>query len=267
MTSWRFKSSITTDWVSDTSLYETLRPNQLTLPPAKLVPLDKPITLTDLQSLTTLDPINLARILRTAMTNHIFHEPHPGTIAHTAASRLLATDDNLAGWIGFNTEDIFPSAAHTLTALRQFPEATSLTRAGFQVAFGTVDAEPVFATFRRDEGRARRMGLAMASLTSGEGYEPGFFVDGCDLSAVDARGGTFVDVGGSHGFVCVELARRWRGVRFVVQDLASTVGSAPVPVCEDGQVAKRVEFMAHDFFLKQVIRGADGKILGVSGYS
>lgn len=193
------------------------------------------------------------------MTNHIFHEPHPGVIAHTAASRLLATDDNLVGWIGFNTEDIFPSAAHTLEALRRFPEATSLTRAGFQVAFGTVDAEPVFSTFRKDEGRARRMGRAMASLTNGEGYEPAFFVAGCDLSRVDARGGTFVDVGGSHGFVCVELARRWRGVRFVVQDLVSTVESAPDPVCEDGQVAGRVQFMAHDFFEEQVVRGADGE--------
>ncbi|ROV96758.1 hypothetical protein VSDG_05535 [Cytospora chrysosperma] len=224
---------------------------------AKLVPLDQPITLTELQSLTTLDPINLARILRTAMTNHIFCEPSPGVIAHTAASRLLATDDNLVAWVGFNAEDIFPSAAHTLEALRAFPEATSLTQAGFQFASGTVGEEPVFATFRRDDRRARRMGLAMASLTGGEGYEPSFFVEACDLSAEDARGGTFVDVGGSHGFVCVELARRWRGLRFVVQDLASTVESAPDPVSEDRQVAERVRFMAHDFFAEQVVKGAD----------
>ncbi|ROV93857.1 hypothetical protein VMCG_08810 [Cytospora schulzeri] len=226
---------------------------------AKLVPLDNPITLTELQSLTTLDPINLARILRTAMTNHIFSEPTPGVIAHTAASRLLATDDNLVAWIGFNSEDIFPSAAHTLEALKSFPEATSLVRTGFQFAFDTVGEEPIFATFRKDERRARRMGLAMASLTNGEGYEPSFFVEGCDLSEVDARGGTFVDIGGSHGFVCVELARRWRGMRFVVQDLVSTVESAPDPVSEDGQVAGRVEFMAHDFFMEQVVKGADGE--------
>ncbi|KUI63993.1 Sterigmatocystin 8-O-methyltransferase [Cytospora mali] len=224
---------------------------------AKLVPLDKPIALTELQSLTTLDPINLARILRTAMTNHIFSEPSPGVIAHTAASRLLATDDNLVAWVGFNSEDIFPSAAHTLEALKKFPDATSLTQSGFQFAFNTVDKEPIFSTFRKDETRARRMGLAMASLTNGEGYEPSFFVNGCDLSEVDARSGTFVDIGGSHGFVCVELARRWRGMRFVVQDLVSTVESAPNPVSEGGQVAERVKFMAHDFFMEQVVKGAD----------
>ncbi|ROV97171.1 hypothetical protein VPNG_08825 [Cytospora leucostoma] len=224
---------------------------------AKLVPLGRPIALTELQYLTTLDPTNLARILRTAMTNHIFYEPSPGVIAHTAASRLLATDDNLVAWVGFNSEDIFPSAAHTLEALKTFPEATSLTQTGFQFASGTVDEEPIFATFRKDERRARRMGLAMASLTNGEGYEPSFFVDSCDLSSVDARGGKLVDIGGSHGFVCVELARKWKGVRFVVQDLVSTIDSAPHPVSEDDQVAARVEFMAHDFFKEQVVKGAD----------
>ncbi|KAK7739028.1 hypothetical protein SLS53_005926 [Cytospora paraplurivora] len=224
---------------------------------AKLVPLDRAIALTELQSLTTLDPTNLARILRTAMTNHIFYEPSAGVIAHTAASRLLATDDNLVAWVGFNSEDIFPSAAHTLEALKMFPKATSLTQTGFQFASGTIDEEPIFATFRKDERRARRMGLAMASLTNGEGYEPSFFVDSCDLSRVDARGGKFVDIGGSHGFVCVELARKWKSVRFVVQDLVSTIDSAPHPVSEDDQVAARVEFMAHDFFTEQVVKGAD----------
>lgn len=223
------------------------------------MPLDKPISLVDLAKLTPLDPVNLARSLRTAMTNHVFAEPTPGMIAHTAASRLLATDRELAAWVGFNVEDIFPAAASVLPALHAHPEATSLTRAGFQFAFGTVDREPMFATFGKDAARAHRMGRAMASLTGGEGYEVGYFVNHCDLSAVDAAGGLFVDVGGSHGFVCVDLARKWRHVRFVVQDLQRTVESAPKPVCEDGQVAERVEFMAHDFFTAQTV-AADGEL-------
>lgn len=235
-------------------------PTQLTRLPAKLVPLDKPITLAELQSLTPLDPVNLARTLRVAMTNHVFCEPSPGVIAHTAASRLLATDAELAAWVGFNAEDIFPASAHSLRALRQFPEATSLTRSGFQFAFDTVDKEPMFVTFGKDENRAKRMGRAMASLTGGEGYEVRFFVDGYDFSEVEAMGGTFVDIGGSHGFVCVDLAKKWKGMKFVVQDLPKTVASAPNPVCEDVQVSKRVEFMAHDFFTTQTVKGADGEL-------
>lgn len=191
------------------------------------------------------------------MTNHIFHEPQPGLIAHTAASRLLATDAELAAWVGFNAEDILPSAAHVLPQLRAHPEATSLTRAGFQAAFGT--DEPMFATFGRDAARASRMGRAMVSLTGGEGYEVDYFVNACDLSAEDARGATFVDVGGSHGFVCVDLARRWKGMRFVVQDLPKTVDSAPSPVDADEQVAKRVRFESYDFFTEQKLVG-DGEL-------
>ncbi|KAI7779646.1 hypothetical protein LA080_000670 [Diaporthe eres] len=224
---------------------------------AKLVPLEKPIALAELQSLTPLDPVNLARTLRIAMTNHVFCEPSPGVIAHTAASRLLATDAELAAWVGFNAEDIYPASAHSLQALRQFPEATSLTRGGFQFAFDTVDKEPMFVTFGKDVDRAKRMGRAMASLTGGEGYEVSFFVDSYDFSEVDAKGGTFVDIGGSHGFVCVDLAKKWKDMKFVVQDLPKTVASAPSPVCEDAEVAERVEFMAHDFFTTQGVKGAD----------
>lgn len=191
-----------------------------------------------------------------AMVSHIFTEPSPGVIAHTAASRLLATDDELSAWVGFNSEDIFPAAGHVVPALRSFPEATSLTRAGFQHAFNTVDVEPMFATFGKDAVRARRMGRAMASLTGGEGYEVSHFVEACDLGEIDARGGTFVDVGGSHGFVCVDLAKKWPNMRFVVQDLPKTVESAPKPA--DEKIAERVEFKAHDFFGKQDVVG-DGE--------
>lgn len=180
-------------------------------------------------------------------------------IAHTAASRLLATDSELAAWVGFNTDDIFPAANGVLTALRTHPEATSLTQSGFQYAFNTVDIEPMFTTFGHDAERARRMGLAMASLTGGEGYEVSYFVDEYDLGDIDVRGGLLVDVGGSHGFVSVSLARKWKNMRFIVQDLEKTVDSAPRPICEDSQVADRVKFMSHDFFTPQTV-AADGEV-------
>ena len=199
------------------------------------------------------------------MTKGIFREPTPGIIAHTAASRALAEDGDLHAWIGFNGEDIFPAAAHVLEALKTHPKATSLTRAGFQFAFDTVDKEPMFVTFGKDPARARRMGKAMASLTGGEGYEVSYLVDveggGYDFSEIDAKGGTFVDVGGSHGFVCVDLAKKYKNMKFVVQDTAKTVESAPNPICKDEQVAGRIQLMAHDFFQEQVTKDADGKSL------
>lgn len=194
------------------------------------------------------------------MTNHIFQEPSPGLIAHTAASRMLAQDADLQDWIGFNSEDIFPAAGKVLPALKTHPEASSLTRTGFNFAFDTVDKEPMFATFGKDPARAKRMGGAMASLTGGEGYEHTYFTNSYDFSNVNNGAGTFVDVGGSHGFVCVDLAKKWKNMKFIVQDLPKTVTSAPNPICDDPSVAERIEFQAHDFFTEQTLKDADGKL-------
>ncbi|OLN85733.1 Sterigmatocystin 8-O-methyltransferase [Colletotrichum chlorophyti] len=224
---------------------------------AKLVPVDGIITLAELQTKTSLDVVNLARVLRHAMTNRIFCEPSPGVIAHTATSRLLSEDQTLQDWIGYNLEDNFPASAHVLQALKAHPEATSLTRTGFNFAFNTVDKEPMFVTFEKDPARARRFGGAMVSLTGGGGYEIKHLVDSYDFSDVDAQGGTLVDIGGSHGFVCVDLAKKWKNMKFVVQDLQETVDSAPKPISSDAQVADRIQLMAHDFFTDQVVKNAD----------
>ncbi|KAI0379112.1 S-adenosyl-L-methionine-dependent methyltransferase [Hypomontagnella monticulosa] len=224
---------------------------------AKLVPLEGSIALLELQTQTSLDPINLARLLRHAMTRNLFQEPRPGHIAHTAASRLLAEDEALQAWVGFNTEDIYPGSAHVIDALKKHPEATSLTHTGFNFAFDTVDREPMFVTIGKDAKRAQRMAKAMSSLTGGEGYELSYLSEGCDLTDVDARGGTLVDVGGSYGFASVHLAEQYSNINFIVQDLPKTVAGAPNPICDDAQVATRIRFQAHDFFTEQPVRGAD----------
>ncbi|EGX95068.1 O-methyltransferase, putative [Cordyceps militaris CM01] len=224
---------------------------------AALVPATGTISFAELQSKTSLDAINLARIMRHAMTNHIFCEPTPGTIAHTALSRCLADDDALQNWIGFNSEDIFPASANVLKSLQAYPEATSLTTTGFNFAFDTVNKEPMFVTFGKNPKAAKRMGAAMASLTGGEGYEVHHFVDNYDLADIDQNNGTFVDIGGSHGFVCVDLAKKWKNIKFIVQDLPKTVESAPSPISEDDAVASRITLQAHDFFKEQPVKGAD----------
>ncbi|KAJ4147764.1 hypothetical protein LMH87_002270 [Akanthomyces muscarius] len=224
---------------------------------AALVPTSGTISFTELESKTSLDAINLARIMRHAMTNHIFCEPTPGTIAHTALSRCLAEDAALQDWIGFNSEDIFPASANVLKSLQEYPEATSLTTTGFNYAFNTVNKEPMFVTFGKNPKFAKRMGAAMASLTGGEGYEIKHFVDNYDLSDIDKRNGTFVDIGGSHGFVCVDLAKKWKNTKFIVQDLPKTVESAPSPISDDDSVASRITLQAHDFFKEQPVQEAD----------
>jgi hypothetical protein len=124
------------------------------------------------------------------------------------------------------------------------------------LANNTLNIEPLFATLGRDPMRAKRFGGAMNSLSNSEGYEVQYAIDNYEWAEIDERAGTVVDIGGSHGFVCVALAERFKKMKFVVQDLPRTVGSAPKL---DGDVGRRVQFMAHDFYTTQPVKGADGE--------
>lgn len=135
------------------------------------------------------------------------------------------------------------------------PGSQEPTQSGFTLAFNTVDKEPMWVTFGKDPERAKRFGSAMQSLTGGEGYEVQYAIDNYDWKAIDDRKGTFVDVGGSHGFVCIDLANNFKNMKFVVQDTPKMISSAPKPA---GDVAERIEFMVHDFHKEQPVKGADG---------
>jgi hypothetical protein len=142
------------------------------------------------------------------------------------------------------------AASKTISALEANPSASEPTQTGFTVANNTTDIEPMFVTFGKSPLRAKRMGGAMTSLTGGVGYEMSFLLTMYPWSSLPPTA-TIVDVGGSHGFVCVELAKQYPEMKFVVQDLPKTVASAPK------DVDSRIQFQAHDFFTTQPVKGAD----------
>lgn len=228
-------------------------PQMLTSGSAKSFPLNGTTTYAQISQTVGLDEVNVRRFIRHAMTNRIFKEVSPGVVAHTATSRILAEDEPMAQWVGFCVEDIFPAAAHTVAALKSYPSASEPTQTGFCVANGTADKEAMYATFAQSPLRTKRMGGAMTSLTGGEGYELSYLVDHYDWDSIDKVGGTVVDVGGSHGFVCVDLAKRWKNTHFIVQDLPKTVASAP----DLGELGNRIVFQAYDFYTTQTVKGAD----------
>ena len=79
---------------------------------AKSFPADKEeVTYAELATATGLPENQIQRILRCAMTFHIFREPRKGVIAHTAASKLLADDTLMREWIGMVSEELWPAAS------------------------------------------------------------------------------------------------------------------------------------------------------------
>jgi hypothetical protein len=163
------------------------------------------------------------------MTNRIFCEPSPGFVAHTAASRVLATDEAMDHWVGWCVEDMWPAASQTIAALKEHPSADDMKQTGFCKANGTTNIEPMFPTLEKTN-RLPRFSGAMESLLGGEGYELSYLVHGYDWASLNASSATIVDLGGSHGHVSIELAKHFPNLTFIVQDLPSTIASAkPIP--------------------------------------
>ena len=195
-----------------------------------------------------LEELNVRRILRHAMTKHIFKEPRKGVVAHTALSRVLAEDSQMLDWVGAVTEDIWPATTQAINALVRYPGSQEANETGFAIANHTTNS--IYQELGQNPLRARRFGEAMKFYTEGTGYDLQHLVNGYPWSSIGS--GTVVDVGGSTGFVSARLASSFPLLHFVVQDLPSVVqsGSQTIPP----ELASRVRIMAHDFLVEQPVR-------------
>ncbi len=77
---------------------------------ASVFPINQTISFDALSAKCGLNEIDLRRIVRHSMTNHIFQEVE-GKVAHTAASRVMAENAMMKNIIGIMCEEMFPGAA------------------------------------------------------------------------------------------------------------------------------------------------------------
>ncbi len=88
---------------------------------ASAFPIHKEATFAEVSNTCGLDEPLVRRILRHAMTKHVFKEPRKGFVAHTAASRLLAEDAGMHDWVGTTTDEFWQAGSQTLNALLKYP--------------------------------------------------------------------------------------------------------------------------------------------------
>ncbi|PVI04246.1 putative O-methyltransferase [Periconia macrospinosa] len=213
---------------------------------AKKVPVDEAIAFKDLAASVALDNSAVTRILRMGIANRIFKEPRAGFIAHSAASKQIAEDARIASWVGSCVDEFWPAAQKVVDALVKWPNADEPDQTAYVLAN---DGLSFYEVLRRDSHRATRFGEAMSFVTQGEGFSLQHLTDGYPWDTI--RPGMVVDVGGSHGTTAFAIARKYPHLRFIVQDLPKTVaGSREVE-------GLNVEFMAHNFFEGQPVKGAD----------
>ncbi|KAI0875274.1 S-adenosyl-L-methionine-dependent methyltransferase [Hypoxylon argillaceum] len=179
---------------------------------------------------------HVRRLVRHAITQHIFCEPRPGFVAHSASSRLLAEDADVAAWVRWRADGCWLAAYHTFSLANQ----TSLS---------------MFDVLAADPERAARFAAGMRLYAARPDLDVHYLVDAWPWGGLK-DGATVIDVGGSHGEAAIALARAFPSMNLVVQDIDKpTILEADSRKPAD--IADRVRYMTHDFFTEQPIREAD----------
>ncbi|CAG8908669.1 unnamed protein product [Penicillium egyptiacum] len=214
---------------------------------AHRVPLTGDISYDDLSKTVNVAAPVLRQVLRAGMPYHMFYEPRPGHVAHTATTKIIAREPLIADWLGMNMDIIFPAGAGLTEALKKEPTGSDPAKSSFMLAKGDGESSMFMYLEKRPE-QARRFARVMGAIQKDEGYGERHLIDSWPN---DLQTGKLVDLGGSTGAVAFALAEEFPGLEIVVQDL-------PV-VLEHAQVreGKNVSFMPHDFFNEQPVKDAD----------
>ncbi|KAE8152737.1 S-adenosyl-L-methionine-dependent methyltransferase [Aspergillus avenaceus] len=216
---------------------------------AEAVP-EEGITFSKLAEATGVEERLLTRVVRHAMLSHIFHEPKPGVVAHTASSQALSSNRSVRDWLDMTLEEWGPAAVRTLDAFRKYPGSQEQNESGFGLAF---NGQTIFEFLAKEPERSKVFGGAMANFSKGASHKIEHFVEGYDWKALGKA--TVVDIGGSHGHISKAIAAGAPELNFIVQDLSGTVADGAKML--DPALKDRVTFMAHDMNNVQPVLGAD----------
>lgn len=214
--------------------------------------MDGDISFVEVAKAANVDAVLLRRFLQHAMMSRVFAEVKPGHVRHTAPSRILALDSEAMDTIGFLVEDLAPSSLKVIEAHQKWPESGEPNETGFNIENNTDDS--FYIELAKTQERARRFGGGMRFMTRGSLYDINHLIRGYEWAAIEAVGGTVVDVGGGQGGVSMALAKAYPNLKLVVQDLPGTAeeGEKLLPTA----LKDRVRFMGHDFLTEQPIKNA-----------
>ncbi|KAK0670667.1 O-methyltransferase-domain-containing protein [Cercophora samala] len=223
------------------------------------IPLDNPISLTEISTQTKLSEHILGRLLRMAATNYYFVETKPGYFSHTAWSATLATDEKMMQCIWFRHAELLPAMGKLVEAVEKYPESDDPKETAFALAFG---GNTFFDYKEKNPDNMIRFGQFVDAFASGYAVDsPENVARGYPWETIgrSGDGGLVVDVGGGIGHISVAIGREHSQLRFLVQDFSDLRKQSEALVLENGLVG-RVKFMAHDFFDAQPERARGASV-------
>ncbi|KAJ9645227.1 hypothetical protein H2201_000978 [Coniosporium apollinis] len=228
------------------------------------VPLDSDIPYAELASKVGVSESILRRVIRHAMTQHIFAETAPGSgrVVHTSNSAFVARTPLVKSWLGHNLEEVTAGSVKQVETIRTYGDSQEPNESAMCIALtgGPLEeGKTLFDFFGTDgEGdqkgwRMRRFGEAMKSATQSGAHSGHHVHAGLEWDALGDA--TVVDIGGSIGHVSIELAKQHPKLKCIVQDFAGLEPqfNATLPV----DLRDRVTFQAHNFWEEQPVKGAD----------
>lgn len=215
------------DWTEHMSLRLVSR-----LKLAELVPVGGETTFAEISKTTGLPERDVRRIMRHAMTRHVFKEPRKGFVSHTAMSQLLVEDAQQRDILATVTDLLWPAALYTTDAVEKWPGSQEPNQTGFSLSIGMGGERTMWQALSEDQEKGRRFGVFIGEGGAGEPL----------LNMVDWKG-QVVDVGGSHGDAMVDILRKRPAVTSaIVQDLPETVAKGEERAPKD--LEGRLKFQA-----------------------
>lgn len=223
----------------------------------KHLPLDaSPIDYSTLASRAGVPEGHLKSVSRMAVVNGFLEESKtssPG-ISHTRASALLVQDESFVAWARWMLDYSMPVAYKFADATRTWPKAESKNEVAFSLAMDTTDN--FFDYLKKTPDMTALFSGYMRSVTASRPWSLHHAVQSFDWGGLP-KGAKVVDIGGSHGQLCVEVAKEFQSLEFIVQDLPEAVETAHQSVNADTSIdpaiKARVRFMSHDFFQPQPV--------------
>jgi hypothetical protein len=185
------------------------------------------------------------RLIRMAISYHIFAEPRAGSVAHSAESLLLVEDELLSGWVNLISNDVWPSTPHIVPAMRKWPGSQEPTETAHAEMNG---GESLWENLSKNSVKASRFAQGMKFLQIHPSFDVSYL---CTALGWERDCSTFmVDLGGSIGHISQTLLEKHPNLRSCVQDLPEVISQAKTP----DHLKDRLQYMEHNFFTEQKVR-------------
>ncbi|KAF7929020.1 hypothetical protein EAE99_004764 [Botrytis elliptica] len=219
------------------------------------IPLDGGATYAEISAKVGLSERKVKTVVRKAMLNRMLREDVPDHVVHTASSALLLHNHNMMNYYGFFVEQMFPASAKLAEALEKYKDSTAAQDTAFGLAFDTKDG--LFKYLEQSPELMARFVGAMEGVNKDPSQSQKHVITGYPWAELGEA--TVVDVGGSSGFLSVELAKNYPKLNFVVEDYKKNVEQGAAQL--SSELTNRVKFLQHNFFDPQPVTGAEVYVL------